>query len=84
MKEYIPLNPAGVSVGDEGAGKGEGVVVPQGGVCRPVKFRSAGISGYGFRREPTKECISTLESVAYTLEVRWRVCACACGCREGI
>eukprot|EP00752_Nemacystus_decipiens_P012633 g11189.t1 len=40
-----------------------------GAVCRAVKFRSAGVSSYGFRREPTKECLSTLESVAYTLEV---------------
>ncbi|CAM9362374.1 unnamed protein product, partial [Hapterophycus canaliculatus] len=39
------------------------------GCFRPVKFRSAGVSGYGFRREPAKECLSTLESVAYTLEV---------------
>ncbi|CAM9616295.1 unnamed protein product [Scytosiphon promiscuus] len=40
------------------------------GLCfRPVKFRSAGVSSYGFRREPAKECLSTLESVAYTLEV---------------
>lgn len=37
--------------------------------CRAVKFRSAGSSGYGFRKEPSEECISTLESVAYTLEV---------------
>lgn len=38
-------------------------------LCRAVMFRSAGPSGYGFRREPSRECISTLESVAYSLEV---------------
>lgn len=42
-------------------------------LCRSVKFRSAGTSEYGFRREPSKECLSTLESIAYTLEVRARV-----------
>lgn len=38
-------------------------------LCHAVKFRSAGSSGYGFRKEPSEECISTLESAAYTLEV---------------
>lgn len=72
LKEYIPpLVPTGISAGD-GEGKGDEAAAAQaGGVCRAVKFRSAGTSGYGFRREPSKECISTLESVAYTLEVRW-------------
>lgn len=72
LKEYIPpLVPTGISAGD-GEGKGdEAAAAQEGGVCRAVKFRSAGTSGYGFRREPSKECISTLESVAYTLEVRW-------------
>lgn len=37
--------------------------------CRAVTFRSAGSGGYEFRREPSDECLSTLESVAYTLEV---------------
>ncbi|CAN0272975.1 unnamed protein product [Laminaria digitata] len=70
LKEYIPpLVPAGVSAGG-GEGKGDkAAAAPEGRVCRAVKFRSAGTSGYGFRREPSKECISTLESVAYTLEV---------------
>lgn len=52
--------------GGRGAGQGE-----EGALCRAVKFRCAGVSGYGFRREPAKECLSTLESVAYTLEVRF-------------
>lgn len=43
--------------------------VAQEALCRAVMFRSAGPSGYGFRREPSRECISTLESVAYSLEV---------------
>lgn len=68
--------------GEDGEGRGEnggapsperkgegGVVGVEGALCRAVKFRSAGSSGYGFRREPSKECLSTLESVAYTLEV---------------
>lgn len=46
----------------------------EGGCFRPVKFRSAGVSSYGFRREPAKECLSTLESVAYTLEVNPECC----------
>lgn len=48
---------------------GGGEQEKDGALCRAVKFRSAGVSSYGFRREPTKECLSTLESVAYTLEV---------------
>ena len=85
LKEYIPpLVPRGVSAGNGERGGDEATAALEGGVCRAVKFRSAGPSGYGFRREPSKECISTLESVAYTLEVRWRACACGYGCREGI
>lgn len=57
--------------GEEGQGEEGGIdSETEGALCRAVKFRSAGSSGYGFRREPSKECISTLESVAYTLEVR--------------
>ncbi|CAM9390264.1 unnamed protein product [Sphacelaria rigidula] len=58
-----------VAVGD---GFSSGEFAEQGDTkffCRAVKFRSAGSSGYGFRKEPSEECISTLESVAYTLEV---------------
>lgn len=52
--------------------------------CRAVKFRSAGSSGYGFRKEPSEECISTLESVAYTLEVGGWVESLAAGSYPGI
>ena len=54
---------------EEDAGGGGVGQKQEGALCRTVKFRSAGVSSYGFRREPTKECLSTLESVAYTLEV---------------
>lgn len=55
---------------DEQEGTGEGRAGKLGGAfCRAVQFRSAGVSSYGFRREPSKECLSTLESIAYTLEV---------------
>ncbi|CAM9566981.1 unnamed protein product [Ascophyllum nodosum] len=46
-----------------------GEVMEDDALCRAVMFRSAGPSGYGFRREPSRECVSTLESVAYSLEV---------------
>ncbi|CAM9572980.1 unnamed protein product [Ectocarpus sp. 12 AP-2014] len=54
---------------EEGSGEREAGPTEDGALCRAVKFRCAGVSGYGFRREPAKECLSTLESVAYTLEV---------------
>lgn len=54
---------------EEGSGGREAGPMEDGVLCRAVKFRCAGVSGYGFRREPAKECLSTLESVAYTLEV---------------
>ncbi|CAN0461194.1 unnamed protein product, partial [Discosporangium mesarthrocarpum] len=38
-------------------------------LCRAVCFKGAGPSGYVFRQGPREECLSTLESVAYTLEV---------------
>ncbi|CAM9859729.1 unnamed protein product [Pylaiella littoralis] len=54
----------------ETGGEGGGLAGKRGDACcRAVQFRSAGVSSYGFRREPSKECLSTLESVAYTLEV---------------
>lgn len=61
-------NGGALSPGRDGE-SGAVVVEVEGALCRAVKFRSAGSSGYGFRREPSKECLSTLESVAYTLEV---------------
>ncbi|CAM9948217.1 unnamed protein product [Ectocarpus sp. 4 AP-2014] len=54
---------------EEGSGGREAGTMEDGALCRAVKFRCAGVSGYGFRREPAKEYLSTLESVAYTLEV---------------
>ncbi|CAM9292290.1 unnamed protein product [Ectocarpus sp. 6 AP-2014] len=54
---------------EEGSWGREAGPMEDGALCRAVKFRCAGVSGYGFRREPAKECLSTLESVAYTLEV---------------
>ncbi|CAB1115617.1 unnamed protein product [Ectocarpus sp. CCAP 1310/34] len=54
---------------EQGSGGREAEPTEDGALCRAVKFRCAGVSGYGFRREPAKECLSTLESVAYTLEV---------------
>lgn len=60
---------AAEEVGVGGVGQEGGREEEESALCRAVKFRSAGVSSYGFRREPTKECLSTLESVAYTLEV---------------
>jgi hypothetical protein len=37
------------------------------GTVRRVQFAEAGKSGYQFRKEPHDYCLSTLESVAYTL-----------------
>ncbi|KAG5189893.1 DTW domain-containing protein [Tribonema minus] len=38
-------------------------------LCTPVQFRDGGSSTYTIRREPMPHCLSTLESIAYSLEV---------------